>query len=330
MTTALLAVEDLTHRFDVSPPLAARLIRGQSRQYLHAVRDISFAVEPRWTYGLVGESGCGKSTLARCIAGLTAPTSGRILYDGQLLDLVRRPDPVARQAVQMVFQDPYASLNPRWTVGETVGDPLLSFGLVSSRAEMRERVGVLLSDVGLNAGDERKYPHEFSGGQRQRIAIARALASRPSFLICDEPTSSLDVSVQAHILNLMRDLQAERGLTMLFISHNLAVVDHMADVVGVMYLGRLVEQQPKRHLFSKPRHPYTQLLIEAAPSRQRLGRESAPLAGETPSPLAPPSGCAFHTRCPFADSRCRTEVPALHPLDEGGMAACHRIEDGKI
>ena len=330
MTTALISVEGLNHRFDVSPPLAARLIRRQPRRYLHAVQDVSFSVEPQRTLGLVGESGCGKSTLARCLAGLMAPTSGRILYQGRPLDLVNNPDPVARRAVQMVFQDPYASLNPRWTVGETVGDPLLSFGLVSSRAEMRTQVANLLSHVGLEAGDARRYPHEFSGGQRQRIAIARALSSRPAFLICDEPTSALDVSVQAHILNLMRDLQQEYGLTLLFISHNLAVVDHMADKVGVMYLGRLVELQAKHDLFSMPGHPYTRLLIEAAPSRKRFGRESAPLTGETPSPLAPPPGCAFHTRCPHTDPRCRTEVPNLLPLEKGGAVACHRIQEGGI
>lgn len=329
MSDALITIAGLSRRFDVSKPFIARVLRGTPKQYLHAVQDVSFSVKPRKTFGLVGESGCGKSTLARCLAGLMAPSAGHVLLDGRTLNLTGTPDPSARRAIQMVFQDPYASLNPRWSIGETVGDPLLSFGLAADRAEMRTQVAKLLSDVGLSPEDANKYPHEFSGGQRQRIAIARALASRPAFLVCDEPTSALDVSVQAHILNLMQDLQQEHGLTYLFISHNLAVVDHMADEIGVMYLGRLVERQAKTQLFSSPRHPYTQLLIEAAPSRKNLGRESAPLAGEAPSPLAPPPGCPFHTRCPLADSRCRSEIPALLPINEGGAVACHRVDEGK-
>jgi len=330
MTTALITTEGLSHTFDVSLPLAARIIRQQPRHYLHAVTDVSIAVPSQRTFGLVGESGCGKSTLARCLSGLISPTGGKIRFEGRPIDLAHTPDPAARRAVQMVFQDPFASLNPRWTVGETVGDPLLAFGLATTRGEMRSQVGALLVDVGLSAGDAIRYPHEFSGGQRQRIAIARALASRPAFLICDEPTSALDVSVQAHVLNLMRDLQQEHGLTYLFISHNLAVVDHMADEVGVMYLGRMVERQVKAHLFSAPRHPYTRLLIDAAPSIKSLGRESIPMAGETPSSLSPPPGCAFHTRCPYADARCRSEVPAFLATDGGGSVACHRVEEGKI
>lgn len=327
MTDGLIAIEGLSRRFDMSPPFVARVIRRTPKKFLHAVQDVSFAVKPRMTFGLVGESGCGKSTLARCLAGLLAPSAGHMLFDGRPLDLFGNPEPIARRAIQMVFQDPYASLNPRWTASETVGDPLLSFGLAADRSEMRALVAGLLTDVGLAPEDSHRYPHEFSGGQRQRIAIARALASRPAFLICDEPTSALDVSVQAQILNLMRDLQQEHGLTYLFISHNLAVIDHMADEVGVMYLGRLVERQAKTRLFSEPRHPYTRMLIEAAPSRKNLGRESAPLAGEAPSPLAPPPGCAFHTRCPLADRRCRAEIPALLPLSDSGAVACHRVEE---
>jgi len=327
MTKPLISVENLSHSFDVSATLIARILRREPKRFLHAVQKVSFDIPARTTFGLVGESGCGKSTLARCLAGLVAPSTGALFYDGRPHDLINAPDKEARRAIQMVFQDPYASLNPRWTVGETVGDPLLAFGLVGSRSEMKERAAGLLAEVGLGPSDADRYPHEFSGGQRQRIAIARALAGRPTFLICDEPTSALDVSVQANVLNLMRDIQDQHGLTYLFISHNLSVVDHMADEVGVMYLGRLVERQAKTRLFAAPRHPYTRLLIDAAPSLKTLGRASSPMSGETPSPLNPPTGCAFHTRCPQADNRCRQEIPEFQPLPDGGGVACHRVEE---
>ena len=330
MTAPLVEVADLARRFDVSPPWVTRLLHRRPRRILRALDGVSFSIPAKRTLGLVGESGCGKSTLARCLAGLMAPSGGVMRYQGRPVDLARRRDTAARRAIQMIFQDPYASLNPRWTVTQSVGDPLLAFGLARTRAAMRAQVDELLAAVGLDPADGAKYPHQFSGGQRQRIAVARALASRPAFLICDEPTSALDVSVQAAVLNLMRRLQGEHGLTYLFISHNLTVIEHMADMVGVMYLGRLVEVQAKPALFATPRHPYTQLLIQTVPSLDTLGRASAPLKGEVPSPLDPPSGCAFHPRCPHADARCRAERPEPTPLPGGGTVACHAVAEGRL
>jgi peptide/nickel transport system ATP-binding protein len=325
----LVAVRHLTKTFDVSAPWIARVVERRPRQTIKAVEDVSFTISRGRTLGLVGESGCGKSTVARCLAGLTAPTRGELHYAGRALDVSGTWDSGARRGIQMIFQDPYASLNPRWRVEQSVGDPLIAFRLVRTRAEMRESVARLLEDVGLTPRDARRYPHAFSGGQRQRIAIARALASKPAFLICDEPTSALDVSVQAQILNLMRRLQDEHRLTYLFISHNLAVIDHMADDVGVMYLGRFVELQPKEALFSCPRHPYTQLLIKTVPDVHAIGRKSVPLSGEVPDPMAPPSGCAFHPRCPLANDRCARERPLPLPLGNGGQVACHAVEEGR-
>jgi peptide/nickel transport system ATP-binding protein len=325
----LVAVRHLTKTFDVSAPWIARVVERRPRQTIKAVEDVSFTISRGRTLGLVGESGCGKSTVARCLAGLTAPTQGELHYAGRALDVSGAWDSGSRRGIQMIFQDPYASLNPRWRVEQSVGDPLIAFRLVRTRAEMRETVARLLEDVGLAPRDARRYPHAFSGGQRQRIAIARALASKPAFLICDEPTSALDVSVQAQILNLMRRLQDEHRLTYLFISHNLAVIDHMADDVGVMYLGRFVELQPKEALFSRPRHPYTQLLIKTVPDVQTIGRKSVPLSGEVPDPMAPPSGCAFHPRCPLANDRCARERPLPLPLGNGGQVACHAVEEGR-
>ncbi len=324
----VMEVKNLSRYFDVSPTWLTRKLSGTGKQVVRAVEDVSFAIRPGETVGLVGESGCGKSTLARMIAGLIEPTAGEVTFDGHTVAKAGAggPDSRARQSVQMIFQDPYASLNPRWRVAETVGDPLLAFSIVPGRRAMRDEVARLLEAVGLSADDAGKYPHEFSGGQRQRIAIARALASRPRFLVADEPTSALDVSVQAQILNLMRTLAREHGLTMLFISHNLAVVDHMADRVGVMYLGRLIELQDKAHLFASPRHPYTRALVEAVPTIESIGMKRPPLSGEVPSPLDPPAGCAFHPRCPIAMPQCaRTHPPAV-PFASGGWAACHALE----
>jgi peptide/nickel transport system ATP-binding protein len=273
----------------------------------------------------VGESGCGKSTVARLVVGLYAPTSGGIRFDGRPLAEVRR-DPSQRRRMQMIFQDPYASLNPRWRVRDIVAEPLRAFGLVEDRAAEARRVDELLTQVGLSPKDGEKYPHEFSGGQRQRISIARALSSNPDFLVCDEPTSALDVSVQAQILNLMKRLQRDLGLTYLFISHNLAVVRQMSDMVGVMYLGRLVEIAPAETLFSAPRHPYTRALLEAIPDLAMTGRQRIPVGGEVPSPITPPSGCAFHPRCPIAMPRCRAERPLPH-VAEHGLVACHAVEE---
>jgi peptide/nickel transport system ATP-binding protein len=279
----------------------------------------------------VGESGCGKSTVARLLVGLYEPTRGGLTFDGQDAHAAFKT-PQGRQLrrrIQMIFQDPYASLNPRWLVEDIVGEPLREHGLVTDPAALRERVDALLQSVGLSPQDRAKYPHQFSGGQRQRISIARALATEPEFLVCDEPTSALDVSVQAQVLNIMKDLQRQRGLTYLFISHNLAVVRHVSDQVGVMYLGRLVELADKRALFSHPRHPYTRMLLDAIPKMRDTGRARTPVQGEVPNPLNPPAGCAFNPRCPHANDRCRSERPALQDF-HGVKVACHAVAEGRL
>jgi len=318
-------VAGLVRTFDASQPWLVRVIGRQGKRIVRAVDDLSFSIARGKTLGLVGESGCGKSTVARCLAGLLTPDTGSIRIAGTTAS-----GTPARGEVQMVFQDPYSSLNPRWRVREAVGDSLLAFGLASNRSQMGEQVAKLLIDVGLAPEDGARYPHEFSGGQRQRVAIARAIASEPSILIADEPTSALDVSVQAQILNLLRDLQAARGLTCLFISHDLGVVDHMADTVGVMYLGRLVELRAKEDLFERPLHPYTRMLIETAPRLRRSNQQRSAVRGEVPSPLAPPPGCAFHPRCPHANERCRRERPEPITLPDGGNVACHAVEEGRL
>jgi peptide/nickel transport system ATP-binding protein len=321
----LVRLIDVGRDFDVSRPWLNRVLEGAPRQILRAVDTVSFDVARGETLALVGESGCGKSTVARLIVGLYPLSRGRIEFDGV--------DPAApeanaaqlRRRMQMIFQDPYASLNPRWRVRDIVAEPLRVLGLARTKAAERARVAELLSQVGLAPEDGEKYPHEFSGGQRQRISIARALSGNPEFLVCDEPTSALDVSVQAQILNLMTDLQERLGLTYLFISHNLAVVSHVAERVGVMYLGRVVEIAPAPRLFAAPRHPYTRMLMDAIPDLEMSGRPRTPVAGEVPNPLAPPAGCAFHPRCPHADARCRAEAPRLL---EG--VACHAVAEGRI
>ena len=324
------AAEAVARHFDVSKPWLARAIERSPRVFLKAVDGVSFAVAKGETLSLVGESGCGKSTVARLVVGLYRPTSGRVLFDGMEMAALPPAERARyRRRMQMIFQDPYASLNPRWRVRDIVAEPLRAFGLVDGRAELGERVGALLTQVGLSPADGEKYPHEFSGGQRQRISIARALSSNPEFLVCDEPTSALDVSVQAQILNLMRDLQEQLGLTYLFISHNLAAVRHISDRVGVMYLGRIVETADSGTLFSMPRHPYTRMLLEAIPDLAMSGREREPTGGEVPNPLDPPAGCHFHPRCPFANARCRAETPALKQYGPA-EAACHAVEEGRI
>ncbi len=324
------AAEAVARHFDVSKPWLARAIERSPRVFLKAVDGVSFSLAKGETLALVGESGCGKSTVARLVVGLYRPTSGRVLFDGlELAALPAAERARCRRRMQMIFQDPYASLNPRWRVRDIVAEPLRAFGLASGRAELAERVGALLSQVGLSPADGEKYPHEFSGGQRQRISIARALSSNPEFLVCDEPTSALDVSVQAQILNLMRDLQEKLGLTYLFISHNLAAVRHISDRVGVMYLGRIVEIAESETLFSQPRHPYTQMLLDAIPDLAMSGGEREPMAGEVPNPLDPPAGCHFHPRCPFANARCRAETPVLRQYGPA-ETACHAVEEGRI
>ena len=317
----------VSHFFDVSSPVLQRLFSREPRRRLRAVDDVSFAIAPGTTFALVGESGCGKSTIARLAVGLYQPSDGNILFESQALSSARA-QPALRQRMNMIFQDPYASLNPRWRVSDIVAEPIRAFHLAGRPNEVQGRVGSLLAQVGLTVPDGEKYPHEFSGGQRQRISIARALASEPDFLVCDEPTSALDVSVQAQILNLMRDLQQRLGLTYLFISHNLAVVRHMADRLGVMYLGRIVEQGPAEAIFRRPRHPYTRLLLDAIPDLQQIGRARTPVGGELPSPIEPPPGCAFHPRCPLANERCRTERPR-HVAAGDVQVACHAVEEGR-
>jgi peptide/nickel transport system ATP-binding protein len=328
--SSLVEVDDVACHFDVSPPWLDRVIGRARRSALKAVDGVDLALARGETYGLVGESGCGKSTLARLIVGLYAPTRGTIRYEGTVIAApgsVRRHRR-ARRGMQMIFQDPYASLNPHWRVADIVAEPIRALAPRTSKRTLHGRVEEVLVQVGLSPADATRFPHQFSGGQRQRISIARALSGAPQFLVCDEPTSALDVSVQAQVLNLMRDLQRRLSLTYLFISHNLAVVRHIADRVGVMYLGRIVESAPTDTLFEAPRHPYTRMLLDAVPDLERTGTARTAVAGEVPNPLAPPSGCAFHPRCPYANERCRSEAPALR--SHGAVrVACHAVEEGR-
>ena len=325
--TAVFEAREVSRHFDVSRPFLQRILAGEGRRLLRAVDEVSFAIAPGATLSLVGESGCGKSTIARLAVGLYTPSAGEIRFEGQPISTARA-QPALRRKMNMIFQDPYASLNPRWRVADIVAEPLKAFKLATGRAEIADRVAQLLTQVGLSARDGEKYPHEFSGGQRQRISIARALSSEPEFLVCDEPTSALDVSVQAQILNLMRDLQQKNGLTYLFISHNLAVVRHMSDQLGVMYLGRIVEQGPAESIFRTPRHPYTRLLLDAIPDISAIGRARIPVGGEVPSPINPPSGCTFHPRCALANDRCRAEKPMVTAV-EGVDVMCHAVAEGR-
>ncbi|MCL5775926.1 ABC transporter ATP-binding protein [Limibaculum sp. FT325] len=324
--TALVRIAHLVRRFDVSKPWLNRVLERQPRQILTAVADVSLEIPERGVYALVGESGSGKSTIGKIAVGLLAPTEGAVEIGG--VDLHRERDPARRTEtrahIQMIFQDPYASLNPRWRVRDIIEEP------VRARGEKANGLaGRLLEQVGLSARDAYKFPHEFSGGQRQRICVARALASEPRFIVCDEPTSALDVSVQAQVLNLMKDLQERLGLTYLFISHDLSVVRYMADRIGVLYLGRLVEEARRDRLFSAPLHPYTRMLLDAAPRIDAFGREVEPPKGEIPDPINPPPGCAYHPRCPFANDRCKRERPEMLDFD-GSRVACHGVEEGRI
>ena len=328
----LVRAHDLARTFDVSAPWLNRVIERKPRQLLHAVDGVGFEIEKGKTLALVGESGCGKSTVARLLVGLYEPTRGGFSFDGQDAHAAFKGKGARamRRRIQMIFQDPYASLNPRWLVQDIIAEPLREHGLITEAAALKARVGELLTSVGLSPQDMAKYPHQFSGGQRQRISIARALATEPEFLVCDEPTSALDVSVQAQVLNIMKDLQKKQGLTYLFISHNLAVVRHVSDQVGVMYLGRLVELADKQQLFSQPRHPYTRMLLDAIPKMHDTGRARTPVQGEVPNPLDPPPGCAFNPRCPFANARCRSERPQLLQGEGSARVACHAVEEGRI
>jgi len=322
----LVEVHDAARWFDVSAPWLERVLSRKPRSILRAVDGVSFSIRKGETLALVGESGCGKSTIARLLLGLYPLTRGTITFDGQpISNMQGRSGLALRKRLQMIFQDPYASLNPRWRVGRIIAEPMLAHTDLTEQ-ERDDRVDVLLTQVGLHPSDKSRFPHQFSGGQRQRISIARALAVNPEFLVCDEPTSALDVSVQAQVLNIMKDLQRNLGLTYLFISHNLAVVHHVADRVGVMYLGRIVEIADRDTLFANPQHPYTRMLLSAIPDMTGQGRKRTPVAGEVPNPLNPPSGCTFHPRCPFVRERCKIEAPATQNF-KGVEIACHGVAE---
>jgi oligopeptide transport system ATP-binding protein len=327
MTEPLLRVRGLAKHF----PIVRGALFPRQVGAVRAVDGVDFDVAAGKTLALVGESGCGKSTTGRLILRLIEPTAGEVAFAGTELTKLS-PDEMRsrRQALQIIFQDPYGSLDPRMTVSEIIEEPLRIHG-VGDRTARRQRVADLLDVVGLPREHATRYPHEFSGGQRQRIGIARALALRPRFVVCDEPVSALDVSIQAQIINLMLDLQKEFGLSYLFIAHDLGVVKHVADEVAVMYLGKIVELADKRRLYAAPKHPYTQALLAAVPVPKPSARQALkPLAGEIPSPSAPPAGCRFHTRCPYAEARCRAEEPLLREVAPGQRVACHLVSAASI
>jgi peptide/nickel transport system ATP-binding protein/oligopeptide transport system ATP-binding protein len=321
MSAALLEVDRLSRQF-----VARRSALGRPTAVVMAVEEVSFSLAPGTTLALVGESGCGKTTLGRLVLRLIDSTAGRIRFDGHDVTVLKeRQLKTLRRNVQLIFQDPYASLNPRMTVGQILAEPLALHDVVAP-SQRRGRVDELLRLVGLDPRAARRYPHEFSGGQRQRIAIGRALAVEPKLIVCDEPVSALDVSIRAQVLNLLRDLQRRLGLAYIFISHDLAVVKHIADRIAVMHLGRIVEMAPSEDLFANPRHPYTRALLSAVPlPAPGSTRERIILHGEMPSALNPPSGCAFHTRCPFLVAQCRTMRPEL--LGDAHAVACHRADE---
>ena len=313
----LLEIKNLKKHFIIKGEKA-----GQNR--LRAVDDVSFDVFKGETLGLVGESGSGKTTAGRTLLRLYEPTSGSIIYDGK--DITKVPIQPYRRKMQYIFQDPYASLNPRMTVGDIVGEPIDIHNLASNKAERRERINSLLEQVGLNSEQATRYPHEFSGGQRQRIGIARALAVEPEFIVCDEPVSALDVSIQAQIINMLEKLQQDMGLTYLFIAHDLAVVKHISQRIGVMYLGKIVELTETRELHARPMHPYTRALLSAIPAfdpQVNRSKKRIILEGEIPNPLTPPKGCVFSTRCPYAKEICREQTPVLKEMSSGHQVACH-------
>jgi oligopeptide/dipeptide ABC transporter ATP-binding protein len=321
MSEVLLQVDNLVKHFSVGSGLG-----GGHAGLVRAVDGVSFAIRRGETLGLVGESGCGKTTTGRCILLLERPTSGRIVFEGT--DLVTLDDAAlraVRRRIQVIFQDPYSSLNPRMTIGQIIAEPLEVHGIVREKKARLDRVRELLSQVGLLPQHAQRYPHQLSGGQRQRVGIARALAMEPALIVCDEPVSALDVSIQAQIINLLEDLQARYGLTYLFIAHDLSVVRHISDRVAVMYLGRIVEMTDRTRLYDEPLHPYTRALLSAVPipdPELEARREHTVLKGEVPSPLNPPSGCVFHPRCPKAIERCASAVPPLREIRSAHLAAC--------
>ena len=325
MSENLLEVKNLTRRFDVSEPFLNRVLERKEKQFLTAVSDVSFDIKRGETFALVGESGSGKSTIAKLVVGLLKANEGQIIFDGnEMTTAGGAAMRELRSRFQMIFQDPFASLNPRWRVKDIIAEPVRTFGLKGNATSVEGRVAQLLDTVGLGSAAGDKFPHEFSGGQRQRIAIARALSAQPEFIVCDEPTSALDVSVQAQILNLMRDLQDEFGLTYLFISHDLSVVRHMASRIGVLYLGKLVEIAQGKALFTNPQHPYTKMLLDAVPDLEMTGRERRRVEGEIPNPIDPPTGCAFHPRCALAIEKCKVKAPVLEDTATG-EASCFAI-----
>ncbi len=318
----LLEVKDLKMHF----PVSSGMLFQRTVSYVKAVDGVSFTVKRGETLGLVGESGCGKTTLGRCILQLYHPTAGQVIFEGQDLTRMKSKQMRAmRREMQVIFQDPYSSLNPRMTAGNIIGEPLIVHGLVKGKQEYRQKVAELLSNVGLNPYMADRFPHEFSGGQRQRIGVARALSVSPKFIVADEPVSALDVSIQAQIINLLEDLQQQFNLTYLFIAHDLSVVRHISDRVGVMYLGHLVEMADRNEIYRNPIHPYTKALLSAVPIPDPVldaQRERVLLTGEVPSPLNPPSGCVFHPRCPVANDSCSATLPELREVEPDHHAAC--------
>lgn len=330
MSEPLLHVEHLSKEF----PVDSSLLSGKKSKSVKAVDDISFDIYPGETFGLVGESGCGKSTTGRCIMRLTRSTGGKVLFKGEdIAHMHKKELKHMRHDMQFVFQDPYASLNPRMTIGEIVSEPLVIHGEMPDKKQRMDHVRELLDVVGLNPEHINRYPHEFSGGQRQRIGIARAFALKPQLIICDEPVSALDVSIQAQVLNLLTDLQKQYGTAYLFIAHDLSVVQHISDRVAVMYLGNLMEVSDWKTLYASPHHPYTQSLLSAVPVPDpdiQRKRKRIILAGDPPSPIDPPSGCRFHTRCPIAQQCCSEKRPPLHEVSPGHYCACHFAADHPI
>ena len=318
----LLEVKDLKMYF----PVSSGMLFQRTVAYVKAVDGLSFTVKRGETLGLVGESGCGKTTTGRCILQLYKPTGGQVIFEGQdLTQLKTKQMRAMRREMQVIFQDPYSSLNPRMTAGNIIGEPLIVHGLVNGKAEYREKVADLLQNVGLNPYMADRFPHEFSGGQRQRIGVARALSVSPKFIVADEPVSALDVSIQAQIINLLEDLQEQFNLTYLFIAHDLSVVRHISDRVGVMYLGHMVEMAERNEIYRNPVHPYTKALLSAVPIPDPVldaQRERVLLTGEVPSPLNPPSGCVFHPRCPVANDDCSRVIPELREVEPDHHAAC--------
>ncbi len=318
--TPLLSVRNLKKHFPITGGVLAREVAR-----VHAVDGVSIDIAAGETLGLVGESGCGKSTTGRCIMRLIEPSSGEVWFQGR--DVTKLDGEALRgmrRDMQIIFQDPFASLNPRHTVGSIIGEALIIHGLAKGRRDLEEQVAVLLQTVGLQPDHMRRFPHEFSGGQRQRIGIARALAVKPKLIVCDEPVSALDVSIQAQVINLLEDLQEQFGLTYLFIAHDLSVVEHISDRVAVMYLGRVVEIASAFDLYDNPKHPYTEALLSAVPIPDpKVKRKRITLQGDVPNPVNPPKGCHFHTRCPIAEARCSVEAPALEADSKGHYVACH-------